>query len=137
MKGFKNCQNKYVEDTMKEFETQKLKIYGKKIVTNRKQAIAIALNTAEKKCKYTKNDYKLLKEKVNIFLYNDKRKISDSRVPLTNVIETKVLIEYYIKKTNNKKAKKLKNDLIKRIIEAGKDGIPITKNIFKELLELY
>jgi hypothetical protein len=51
MKGFKNCQNKYVEDTMKEFETQKLKIYGKKIVTNRKQAIAIALNT-KRKSKY-------------------------------------------------------------------------------------
>ena len=78
-KGYKDCQKKYMDETMKEFEKNKLKVSGKRIVKDRKQAVAIGLNTAQRKCKYTKND------------------------------------------------------LIKRIIESGKDGIKITKNIFEEL----
>ena len=85
MPNFKDCQKKYIDETMKEFENKKLKISGKRIVKNRKQAVAIALNTAEKKCKYTKNDYKLLKDKVKEFLFDDDRKISEKKVPLTNV----------------------------------------------------
>ena len=133
LKGYKDCQKKYMEETMKEFEKNKLKVSGKRIVKDRKQAVAIGLNTAQRKCKYTKNDYQLIKEKVKEFLYDDDRKISKSRVPLTNVIETSVLIEYYRNKKETRKANKLKNDLIKRIIESGKDGIKITKNIFEEL----
>ena len=52
---------------------------------------------------------KRCKDKVKEFLYEYDRKISKSRVPLTNVIETRVLIE------------------------SGKDGIKITKNIFEEI----
>ena len=132
-KGYKDCQKKYMDETMKEFENKKLKVSGKRIVKDRKQAVAIGLNTAQRKCKYTKNDYQLIKDKVKEFLYDDDRKISKSRVPLTNVIETRVLIEYYINKKETRKANKLKNDLIKRIIESGKDGIKITKNIFEEI----
>lgn len=137
MSGFKDCKKKIIDSTMKEYEEKKLKVSGKRIVKDRKQAIAIALNYAENNCKYTSNDYELIKEKVNQFLYNDDRKISKSRVPLTNVIETKVLIQYYLKKKNTKKAKQLKDDLLKRIISAGKDGIKISKNIFSELNEIY
>ena len=137
MSSFKDCQKKYIDNTMKEYEEKKLKVSGKRIVKDRKQAIAIALNYAENNCKYTSNDYKLIKEKVNQFLYNDDRKISKTRVPLTNVIETKVLIQYYLKKKDSKKAKQLKDDLLKRIISAGKDGIKISKNIFSELNEIY
>jgi len=133
LKGYKDCQNKYMDETMKEFEKNKLKISGKRIVKDIKQAVAIGLNTAQRKCKYTKNDYQIIKDKVKKFLYDDDRKISKSRVPLTNVIETRVLIEYYFNKKKTKKANKLKNDLIKRIIESGKDGIKITKNIFEEI----
>ena len=133
LKGYKDCQNKYMDETMKEFEKNKLKISGKRIVKDIKQAVAIGLNTAQRKCKYTKNDYQIIKDKVKEFLYDDDRKISKSRVPLTNVIETRVLIEYYFNKKKTKKANKLKNDLIKRIIESGKDGIKITKNIFEEI----
>ena len=132
-KGFKECQKKYIDETMKEFENKKLKVSGKRIVKDRKQAVAIGLNTAQRKCKYTKNDYQLIKDKVKEFLYDDNRKISQSRVPLTNVIETRVLIEYYQNKKETRKANKLKDDLIKRIVESGKDGIKITKNIFEEM----
>ena len=135
--GYKQCQEKYMDETMKKFEKKKLKIAGKRIVKNRTQAIAIGLNTAERKCKYTTKDYNEIKEKVKMFLYNDTRKISEKKVPLTNVIETKVLIKYYLKKKNTRKANQLRNDLIKRIIKAGKDGIKISKNIFIELNEIY
>ena len=108
MSGFKDCQKKIIDSTMKEYEEKKLKVSGKRIVKDRKQALAIALNYAENNCKYTSNDYKLIKEKVNEFLYNDNRKISKTRVPLTNVIETKVLIQYYLKKKKYKKSKTTK-----------------------------
>ena len=131
--GFKDCQKKYMDETMKEFKEKKLKVSGKRIVKDRKQAVAIGLNTAQRKCKYTKNDYQLIKEKVKNFLYNDDRTISKSKVPLTNVIETRVLIEYYNNKKEKRKANKIKNDLLKRIVESGKDGVKITKNIFEEI----
>jgi hypothetical protein len=136
-KSFKDCQEKYMDDTMKKFEKKKLKISGKRYVTDRKQAVAIGLDTAQRKCKYSKDDYKEIIEKVDIFLHNDDRKISEKRVPLTNVIETKVLIEYYINKKNKRKANQLKDNLIKRIIKSGKEGIKISKNIYEELNEIY
>lgn len=131
--GYKDCQKKYMDETMKEFKEKKLKVSGKRIVKDRKQAVAIGLNTAQRKCKYTKNDYQLIKEKVEEFLYNDERIISKTKVPLTNVIEARILIEYYFNKKENRKANKLKKDLLKRIVEAGKNGIKITKNIFEEI----
>ena len=136
-KSFKDCQEKYMDDTMKKFAKKKLKISGKRYVTDRKQAVAIGLDTAERKCRYSKEDYKEIIEKVDKFLNNDDRKIAKKRVPLTNVIETKVLIKYYLNKKNKIKANQLKDNLIKRIIESGKEGIKISKNIYKELNEIY
>lgn len=137
MSNIKDCKQKYVDETMKEFESKKLKVSGKRIVKDRKQAIAIALNIAERKCKYTANDYKLLKEKVKDFLFDDDRKISEKKVPLTNVIESRILYEYYIKKKDYKNSKIIKEGLLKRIIDAGRKGITINKNIFNELNKLY
>lgn len=137
MSNVKDCKQKYVDETMKEFESKKLQISGKRIVKDRKQAIAIALNIAERKCKYTKNDYKLLREKVKEFLFNDDRKISEKKVPLTNVIESRILYEYFIKKKDYKNSKIIKNGLIKRIIDAGRKGIIISKNIYNELNKLF
>ena len=122
---------------MKEYENKKLKVAGKRIVKDRKQAIAIALNIAEKNCIYTKNDYKLLKEKVNNFLFNDERKISETKVPLTNVKESIILFEYFLEKNNKINSNKIKNALLIKIIKAGKKGININKNIFIELDKLY
>lgn len=135
-KGYEKCREKTVSDTLRLFEQKKLKASGDKKVTNRKQAIAIALSNAKYNCKYSKNDYKKIYEKVKEFIYNDERKISEKKVPLTNVIETIILIKKFIKSDKKSKAKKLKHDLIYRIIKAGKDGIKITKNIFDELYQI-
>ena len=135
-KGYKECQEKYMDETMKKFENKKLIISGKRYVKDRKQAVAIALDTAQRKCKYSSKDYSEIKEKVNMFLHNDDRKISEKKIPLTNVIETKVLVKYYLKKSDKRKAKKLKDDLLERVIRSGKDGIKVSKNIFEVLNEI-
>ena len=131
--GFSKCREKIISDTIRLYDQRRLKAAGDKKVSSRKQAIAIALSNAKYNCKYSKNDYKKIYEKVKEFLYNDERKISEKKVPLTNVIETIVLIKKFYKSDKKSKARKLKKDLITRIIQSGKNGIKITKNIFEEL----
>lgn len=134
--GYEKCREKSISDTLRLFKQKKLTSSGDKKVTNKKQAIAMALSNAKYNCKYSKKDYKKIYEKVKIFLYNDDRKISEKKVPLTNVIETIILIKKFIKSDKKYKARKLKKDLITRIIKSGKDGIKITKNIFNELYQI-
>lgn len=136
-KGYKECQEKYMDEVMDEFEKKKLKISGKRFVKDRKQAVAIGLNIAQRNCKYTKKDFEDIKEKVNIFLYNDERKISENKIPLSSVIQTRALFDHYNKKDNKRKANKIRDDLIIRISDAGKKGIKVTKNIFNEISKMY
>lgn len=133
---YETCRYKYMDSTMKEFESGKLKLANNKRVKKRKQAIAIALSLAQRKCKYTDKELKQVEEKVMKFLKSDTRKISKDRVPLTNVIETRILIKNYIKMGKKKRANDLYKLLLKRIIKAGKDGIKITQNIYDELYTL-
>jgi hypothetical protein len=130
---YETCRYKYMDSTMKEFESGKLKLANNKRVKKRTQAIAIALSLAQRKCKYTDKELKQVEEKVMNFLKSDTRKISKDRVPLTNVIETRILIKNYIKMGKKKRANDLYKLLLKRIIKAGKDGIKITQNIYDEL----
>ena len=131
--SYEKCREKFLAQILGEFEKGKLKMANKKKIKKRTQAIAIALSMAQRNCKYTKKDLKEVEEKVMMFLKNDKRKISKKRIPLTNVIETRVLIKNYIKSKNNKKAKLLYKLLMLRIINAKKNNISISKNIFKEI----
>ena len=87
----KKCSTKIVHDTMKEFENKKLKLRNNTVVKDRKQAIAIALSQAENKCTYSSKEYKMLEIKVKEFLSFE---IKD-KIPLTRVIETRELIDYY------------------------------------------
>jgi hypothetical protein len=88
---------------------------------------------AQRNCKYTKKDLREVEEKVMMFLKKDKRKISEKRIPLTNVIETRILIKNYFKMGKKTKAKKLYKLLMLRIIKAEKSGIKIPPNILKEV----
>ena len=74
-----------------------------------------------------------VEKKIMMFLKEDDRKISKTRVPLTNVIETRVYIKNILKKGEKSKAKKIYKLLLQRIINAGKKGIKIDQNIFEEL----
>ena len=104
-RGYEKCREKTVSDTLRLYEQKKLKASGDKKVTNRKQAIAIALSNAKYNCKYSKNDYQKIYAKVKEFLYNDDRKISKKKVPLTNVVETIILIKNLLKVIRNRKQK--------------------------------
>jgi hypothetical protein len=50
----KNCKQRKISQVMGEFKTKSLKLRNKKVVTNPKQAIAIALSIASKKCEKKK-----------------------------------------------------------------------------------
>lgn len=130
---YDTCRSKYLETIMKEFESKKLKLRNDKKVTDRKQAIAIALSMAQKKCKYTDKELTDVEKKVMKFLKQDTRKIAEKRIPLTNVIETRVLIQNFNKMGKKSKAHNMYMLLVKRIITAGKKGIKVDKNIFEEL----
>lgn len=134
--SYEKCRTKYLDDILGEFESKKLLDRSGKIIKNRKQAIAIALDSAQRKCKYSDKELKEVEKKVNEFLINDERKISESRIPLTNVIETKVLIKNFLKDNKKAKAKKLYLLLLNRITLAALKDIKVTKNIWEEIKEI-
>ena len=131
--SYEKCREKFLAQILGEYEKGKLKMRNDKKVKKRNQAIAIALSMAQRNCKYTKKDLREVEEKVMMFLKNDKRKISKKRIPLTNVIETRILIKNYLKMGKKTKAKKLYKLLMLRIIKAEKSGIKISPNIIKEV----
>ena len=131
--SYDKCRKKFLAQILGEYERGALKMANYKKVKKRKQAIAIALSMAQRNCKYTKKDLREVEEKVMMFLKKDKRKISEKRIPLTNVIETRILIKNYIKMKKTNKAKKLYKLLMLRILNAEKNSIKISKNIFQEV----
>ena len=93
------CTNTIIKKTIKEFNKKELKLSNDKIVKDKKQAIAIALTTANKKCSYNKEELIELENKVKNFLNSN-----DNNIPLSNIIETKKIIKLYIEKKKYKKA---------------------------------
>lgn len=133
---YSECRDKLLYEIMKEFKQGELKLQNGKKVTEKKQAIAIALNMAQRGCQYSKKDMMEVEKKVMMFLKEDKRKIAKTRIPLTNVIETKVLIKNLVKMKEKGRAHMLYMMLVKRIVTAGADGIKVSQNIFEELEEI-
>ena len=131
--SYEKCREKFLAQILAEYEKGELKMRNDKKVKKRNQAIAIALSMAQRNCKYTKKDLREVEEKVMMFLKKDKRKISEKRIPLTNVIETRILIKNYLKMGKKTRAKKLYKLLMLRIIKAEKSGIKIPPNILKEV----
>ena len=131
--SYDKCREKFLAQILGEYEKGKLKMRNDKKVKKRNQAIAIALSMAQRNCKYTKKDLREVEEKVMMFLKKDKRKISEKKIPLTNVIETRILIKNYLKMGKKTRAKKLYKLLMLRIIKAEKSGIKISPNILKEV----
>jgi len=131
--SYEECRKKHLDKIMSEFESGKLRLRNNKVVKDRKQAIAIAINMAQKECMMNRIEFNHMKDKIHNFLLDDKRKISKSRIPLTNVIECRLLINYYIKKKDIKKAKAIEYLLIKRITFGAIHGLLVDKNIWDEL----
>jgi hypothetical protein len=123
------CSRKIMTEVMGEYEDKKLKMSNEKLVKNRKQAVAIGLSRVEEKCKYSKNEYKELEKKVLEFVSSK----PDEKIPLSRVIETKQLIEFYFKEKDYKKCKKYEILLWHYIVGAVSMKIDITDNIWQEL----
>lgn len=123
------CAKDIMHKTMKEYETKKLKQRDDKIIKNRKQAVAVGLSRVEDKCKYNKNEYQELENKVLEFVTSK----PEAKIPLTRVIEARQLIEYFYKKEDYKKCKKYEILLWHYIITAVSMKFEISSNIWKEL----
>ena len=135
MPSYDECREKYLEKIMNEFKQKKLKLRNNKVVTDKKQAIAIAINMAMAECMsdLSQKDLDKIEKKIMMFLLQDHRKISESRVPLTNVIETRILINKYIKLKNKAKAHKLYMLLVERVTKAAIKKIKVDYHIWEEL----
>ena len=123
------CSRKIMTEVMGEYEDKKLKTRDKKIVKNRKQAVAIGLSRVEDKCKYSKDEYKELEKKVLEFVSSK----PEEKIPLSRVVEVKQLIEHYYKEKDYKKCKKFEILLWHYIVGSVSMNIEITDNIWAEL----
>jgi hypothetical protein len=131
--SYDKCYDKYMEKIMKEFEKKELKMRNNVVVRDRKQAIAIAISMAQHHCIMTPGELKKIEIKVMNFLLEDNRKIAKTRLPLTNVIETRILIKNLLKQKNKTKAMKLEKLLVQRITLAALKQIKINMNVWEEL----
>lgn len=127
---YDECKQQYVEETIHEFKNSKLKMRNGMPVKTKQQAIAIGLSMAQRKCIISKKDFDIMEKKIIKFLAN-----RNDSLPLTDVVETRLLITMY-KLKNKSKAHKLQMQLYNRIIIAGVDGVKISHNIWEELRDI-
>lgn len=131
--SYNKCKSDKVREIMEEFKNKELKTRNDKVVTNQKQAIAIALNQAQSSCKYNKSEAMDLIEKVNRDL-ND----PDKTITLSSIIETKNALENLVKLKKHKRVYMFKKMLWDKIIriELGKLENKLNENIWNEIKKI-
>ena len=133
--SYDQCKSNKIREVMEEFKSKELRTINNKVVTNQKQAIAIALNQAQAKCKYSKNEIKDLIEKVNNDL-ND----PDKTISLSSIIETKNAIENLMKQGKHKRVymfrQLLWNKITRMYIKKDKTGDELNQNIWNEIKKI-
>jgi len=120
--SYDKCKSEVVNSYMKKFERGKMKLANNKPITNRKQAIAVALSLSEKICanKINKTDIKDMEQKVYKMIYGTGKTILDTKLQLSNVKKALYLLDKY--KTFCKKKRKLERELLLRVIYAFGKG---------------
>jgi chemotaxis methyl-accepting protein methylase len=116
---------------MHEFKRKILKDRANKIITNKNQALAIALTQSHTKCKREKEEVKKLLNKVN------KDLISSKELNYTDVIETHDAIILLNKMKKNTICNKFKNLLLQKIIKQNINGTKLNINIWEEIKKIY
>jgi transcriptional regulator NrdR family protein len=116
---------------MEEFKKNRLKSRNGSIVTNQKQAMAMALSMAHSKCSIDKDEMKELIKKVNTDLNNMNKDII-----LSNLIEIKDVLLYLHKKNKSKNVYVFKSLLWDKIIHMHKNGKKLNKNMWDEIEEI-
>lgn len=100
----KECKKRKVSFVMKEFKQKKLHSRGRRKVTNRKQAIAIALSIADKSCNMKpkkssrKLKFRLSDDKpkpVDMTLYNKVKAKVYKRIPKHSAYRSGIVVQYY------------------------------------------
>jgi hypothetical protein len=124
----KKCVHDTMEKIMKEYDTKKLLMRNKMIVTDRKQALAIGLSKVQNECKYSKEEITDLLFKVEKDLNNIKKKVI-----LSNLIELKQLLVVFSVKKKTKYIKLLKNLLWDKITYQHRNKINLDKNMWDEI----
>ena len=125
--NYERCKQNIIGQDMRLFKQGKLKLRNKQPVNNRKQAIAIALSMAEKKCENKKTRKDIQKENMKI-----KRKlaIEENTKPI-KVNDVRSIISKLKKLKKNKRHteyRTLKIKLLSRIIMSSP---PISSDILK------
>ena len=133
--SYDKCKSEVVNSYMKKFERGKMKLANNKPITNRKQAIAVALSLSEKICanKINKTDIKDMEQKVYKMIYGTGKTILDTKLQLSNVKKALYLLDKY--KPSAKKAK-LERELLLRVIYAFGKG-NCNKNVVNDLKKHY
>ena len=124
---YETCKTNIIGQDMRLFKQGKLKQRNKQPVTSRKQAIAIALSMAEKKCKDKKTVVDVRKENKRI-----RRNLSESLKPvdIRNIIAK--LKELKTKK-RYREYRTLKIDILSKILMSPSLTPEITKDIRRYL----
>lgn len=129
--SYDTCKHDIIEKTMHEFKNKKLKTRANKIVTDKDQAIAIALSQVHSNCKRNKIEEKKLIDKVN-------RDLNDSKeLNLTDVIETYDSIKILNNNSKHKQVYMFKKLLWDKIIKQQIDNIKLDKNMWEEIKKIH
>lgn len=131
-KSYDLCKSEKVSTTMKEFKEGALANRSGKTITDKKQAIAIALSQAQTSCKYNPDDAKKLLTKVDQDLNEEKKKIN-----LTNLIETKDAITLLYKMGKSKRVYIFKKLLWNKIINEQRSGESLDSNMWNEIKKIH
>lgn len=130
--SYEQCKDDIVGTTMKEYNKNKLKTRYGYPVTEKSQAIAIALNQTQTKCKYNKLEKEDLINKV-VEDFNDKNK----ELILTNLIELYDVLKLMIKEAKFKQVDKLKTLLWNKIIDTNRKGNTLEANMWNEIKKIH
>jgi hypothetical protein len=125
--SYNNCKKKTIQKYIKIYE--KIKLKKKKV--SRKQTIAISLSLAQKECenKLSKDDIKIMEDKINIFI-NTK----DNKLKLSLIKMYKIVYKYYISKKLYKKVTDIQDKFMKKIIKLQHDNI-LSEKLYKEIIQ--
>jgi len=128
---YNDCKKTIIKKIMEEYKNKKLKGRDGKVITNRKQALAIGLNEVNNKCNFTKSEMKDLINKVNKDLNNSNKEIN-----LSNLIEVRQVLEYLDSQKSSKRIYIFRMLLWDKIVKMGIDGIKLNKNMWEEIQKI-
>jgi transcriptional regulator NrdR family protein len=129
--SYDDCKKTIIRNVMEEFKNNKLKTRNGTLVTNQKQAMAMALSMAHSKCSMNKEEIKDLIKKVDKDLNN-----MDKDIILSNLIEIKDVLLFLRKKNKSKHIYVFKNLLWDKIVHMHRNNKKLNSNMWDEIEQI-